>query len=56
MKNRIIGVLGIIAILVATIWHWENADEQLKDLLFYLLLATFVGQNIWLTFIGNKKE
>ncbi|MGF1879082.1 hypothetical protein [Photobacterium profundum] len=56
MKNKIIGVLGIIAILVATIWHWEAADEQLKDLLFYLLLATFVGQNIWLTFIGKKKE
>lgn len=51
MKNRIFALLGLISILVATIWHWQVADEQLKDLIFYLLLATFVCQNIWLTFV-----
>ncbi|WP_193154602.1 hypothetical protein [Vibrio navarrensis] len=55
MKNQIIGIVGIIAILSAVIWRWESADATLKNVLFYSLLSISVIQNVWFTFKKNKE-
>ncbi len=54
MKYQLIGLAAIFAILVAIVWRWESADSNLKDVLFYSLLAFFLGQNLWLTFKSGK--
>jgi uncharacterized membrane protein len=56
MKNQIIGIIALIALLSAIIWRWETADDELKSLLFYLLLAITIGQNIWHAFRDKIKR
>ncbi|ELR65996.1 hypothetical protein C942_00436 [Photobacterium marinum] len=55
MKNQIIGITTLIAILSAMIWRWETADNELKNLIFYLLLVITIGQNIWHSLKDLKK-
>ncbi|WP_061011152.1 hypothetical protein [Vibrio sp. CUB2] len=56
MKNQLIGLAAIIAILLAIIWRWESANDSLKDVLFYSLLAFFLLQNLWFTFKSGKSS
>lgn len=55
MKNQIIGIIALIALLSALIWRWETANDELKNLIFYLLLAITVGQNFWYE-LNDKRD
>ncbi|WP_164918632.1 hypothetical protein [Photobacterium chitinilyticum] len=56
MKNQIIGIIAFIALLSVMIWRWETADDELKNLIFYLLLIITIGQNIWHAFKDRKDK
>lgn len=56
MKNQIIGIIALIALLSAMIWRWETADGELKNLIFYLLLVITVGQNFWYEFKDKRDK
>lgn len=56
MENRIIGLIALLTIITAMIWRWETADEELKNILFYLLLFRNIGQNSWFAFKEKKTK
>ncbi|OLQ78348.1 hypothetical protein BIT28_00195 [Photobacterium proteolyticum] len=55
MKNRIKAILMLIILLSCIVYTWEEADETMKDIMFYGLLFSFILSAFWDAF-KNKKS
>jgi hypothetical protein len=48
--NRVIIILYYTFLFVAIIWSWQSADEELKNYMFYTVLAIAWIQGNYLSF------
>ena len=56
MKNSIIAILSLIFVLTCMVFLWRSADDLMKDLIFYTLLAVLVIQGFWEALKERKKS
>ena len=56
MKNKLLAGLSLILIGSSIVWYWENAAEQHRSPMFYMLLAFFLFNTIRSVYKEEKLE